>query len=125
MTSAPVVTLFFSRLGGAMVGATTVTGMLPNTEPLPTVTKSRLKLPLFALVPEKTAVKDAQLPGATFDTTKGLKDKLNPGGRLGAGAREILTGRVVVVAMLLTIEVVRSEERRVGKEWRSRWSPVH
>src|SRR5690348_18468439 len=24
-----------------------------------------------------------------------------------------------------TLGVVRSEERRVGKEWRSRWSPLH
>src|SRR5690554_8019836 len=27
--------------------------------------------------------------------------------------------------LLATLGVVRSEERRVGKEWRSRWSPCH
>src|SRR5687767_11355470 len=27
--------------------------------------------------------------------------------------------------VLLTVHINRSEERRVGKEWRSRWSPYH
>ena len=50
--------------------------------------------------------------------------------------RKVLVGRVVsdkmdktitVVVNTLTIDwvVTRSEERRVGKECRSRWSPYH
>jgi len=30
-----------------------------------------------------------------------------------------------VVLLALTLELMRSEERRVGKECRSRWSPYH
>ena len=34
-------------------------------------------------------------------------------------------GKPPVDVMLVIIAVVRSEERRVGKECRSRWSPYH
>ena len=36
-----------------------------------------------------------------------------------------LSGLLVGAGTVLTIEQVRSEERRVGKECRSRWSPYH
>ena len=32
---------------------------------------------------------------------------------------------VVVIAILAILAAIRSEERRVGKECRSRWSPYH
>ena len=32
---------------------------------------------------------------------------------------------IVIAIMAILIGVVRSEERRVGKECRSRWSPYH
>ena len=34
-------------------------------------------------------------------------------------------GVVFVIAALLLLALLRSEERRVGKECRSRWSPYH
>ena len=41
-----------------------------------------------------------------------------------AGA-DIKTGEYVIVETARGIECGRSEERRVGKECRSRWSPYH
>src|SRR2546426_157627 len=35
------------------------------------------------------------------------------------------TSCVAVPAVMLNAVLVRSAERRVGKEWRSRWSPIH
>src|SRR5256885_6957751 len=40
------------------------------------------------------------------------------GGRVGGFVSPILTGLLIVL-------LARSEERRVGKECRSRWSPYH
>src|SRR3712207_7912630 len=37
----------------------------------------------------------------------------------------LITGQVLVLPLIGLIFVVRSEERRVGKECRSRWSPYH
>ena len=39
---------------------------------------------------------------------------------LGPGRKEEMTGHA-----LAALELTRSEERRVGKECRSRWSPYH
>jgi len=39
----------------------------------------------------------------------------------GSGSREIING----IEVVYTAEGERSEERRVGKECRSRWSPYH
>ena len=41
------------------------------------------------------------------------------------GKRRIWGGRARVRAVLYMGTLVRSEERRVGKECRSRWSPYH
>ena len=51
---------------------------------------------------------------ASGDTDKGLQ-------RLAAQARE--AGAVVVPVDRRKLDLMRSEERRVGKECRSRWSP--
>src|SRR2546427_13219641 len=47
--------------------------------------------------------------------------------RGGRAAAQVLEnpGRVLATANALTTIGVRSEERRVGKECRSRWSPYH
>src|SRR2546422_10459416 len=41
------------------------------------------------------------------------------------GALQVLGALIIVVALPLALVVQRSEERRVGKECRSRWSPYH
>src|SRR5256885_5577395 len=50
-------------------------------------------------------------------------------GRIGSRAARLLElpviGRVAAGAPILAEENLRSEERRVGKECRSRWSPYH
>ena len=59
------------------------------------------------------------LPAAMLD--KDTKYFINPTGRfvIGGPVGDCgLTGRKIIV-------IVRSEERRVGKECRSRWSPYH
>ena len=33
--------------------------------------------------------------------------------------------KATLIAIVVTLSTVRSEERRVGKECRSRWSPYH
>src|SRR3712207_352305 len=48
--------------------------------------------------------------------------KTLPAGPFLAYDRE---GRLVSTVYMLPIEDLRSEERRVGKECRSRWSPYH
>ena len=40
-------------------------------------------------------------------------------------ADTIIVGRFVGVSALAAVGATRSEERRVGKECRSRWSPYH
>ena len=40
-------------------------------------------------------------------------------------AREVISEIVFNTSMTGYLEVMRSEERRVGKECRSRWSPYH
>ena len=42
-----------------------------------------------------------------------------------SGLANNLRGAVIVSFLLVAIIVARSEERRVGKECRSRWSPYH
>ena len=42
---------------------------------------------------------------------------------VGPGDTELLTLKAANI--LKTVPVLRSEERRVGKECRSRWSPYH
>ena len=37
----------------------------------------------------------------------------------------ILASQLVIAAGTIKVGVLRSEERRVGKECRSRWSPYH
>ena len=47
-------------------------------------------------------------------------------GMKGAGAEvSLLSADAVSAADLAGLDAVRSEERRVGKECRSRWSPYH
>src|SRR3712207_9378695 len=51
-----------------------------------------------------------------------------PGGAVVEGLDNVqgIEGKTVIdAANLWGVEPPRSEERRVGKEWRFRWSPVH
>ncbi len=45
--------------------------------------------------------------------------------RINKGERAIKKGEILIPELLATGLKVRSEERRVGKECRSRWSPYH
>ena len=38
---------------------------------------------------------------------------------------EVVLGNIIYIEHLIDINLLRSEERRVGKECRSRWSPYH
>ena len=55
-----------------------------------------------------------------IDYSKGIYDAR----QLGAG-RMLILGVQHMFAMFGATVLVRSEERRVGKECRSRWSPYH
>ena len=39
--------------------------------------------------------------------------------------REAISEKVVLIGVITQLQDQRSEERRVGKECRSRWSPYH
>src|SRR3712207_7306027 len=61
------------------------------------------------------------LPGAAF-----VEVALAAAERVGAGGVEELTlVAPLVIEEERALQVARSEERRVGKECRSRWSPYH
>ena len=72
---------------------------------------------------------DVSLIGGIFGVTRGLRDKfgedrvrdtpISEATFVGAGVGAAIAGLRPVV------EIQRSEERRVGKECRSRWSPYH
>ena len=76
---------------------------------------------------------------SSFGTLVGLGGSILMAMKLGAGdkkeARDILSNSftmLVVLSLTLTVlfllfksHLIRSEERRVGKECRSRWSPYH
>ena len=44
---------------------------------------------------------------------------------IGSGSTVVFTRKYIDCSSIQYIEVFRSEERRVGKECRSRWSPYH
>ena len=48
-------------------------------------------------------------------------------GGLTVSTKNNITGRILAMLLILTFAAIssRSEERRVGKECRSRWSPYH
>ena len=50
---------------------------------------------------------------------------LLPKGEICEIANDNTSGQVVVSGKKMVMEILRSEERRVGKECRSRWSPYH
>ena len=60
---------------------------------------------------------------ATLDDWQKAAQKSAPGGDVAA--LNWLTPDGITVKPLYTAQVKRSEERRVGKECRSRWSPYH
>src|SRR2546430_14625243 len=95
-------------LGALLVlGTSGIAASAPESGPDPGNFVSRVDNPWFPLV-----------PGTTF-VYRGVKD--------GKSARDVFT----VAHATKTIQgvrctaVQRSEERRVGKECRSRWSPYH
>src|SRR2546426_2972809 len=53
-----------------------------------------------------------------------LVKRYGPNVRAEIGIDE-LKGTIRIVVLRTVVETVRSEERRVGKECRSRWSPYH
>src|SRR3712207_8491792 len=70
-----------------------------------------------------TGVQTCALPISSRMSTLVTRDahvKMDIRNMVSPGAR-----RQTIVAMKLTPPRIRSEERRVGKECRSRWSPYH
>ena len=66
---------------------------------------------------------DARNPATIADN---VGDNVGDAGGLGADLVDALVGAIVsVIVFMLDVYVGRSEERRVGKECRSRWSPYH
>src|SRR3712207_7464159 len=65
-----------------------------------------------------------QRVGDAFRRAGALQVELTIPGR-ALGPRRLLTGCRFAVRLCLALPVQRSEERRVGKECRSRWSPYH
>src|SRR5256885_12077170 len=81
-----------------------------------------------------TGVQTCALPISGFIGVPGLKPAGEAGGEFIAGEIAILVGiegfehnrrEEDAGTERRTVVVVRSEERRVGKECRSRWSPYH
>ena len=68
---------------------------------------------IFAIVGPKI------LGNATTEIFNGIVDKIGGGSGIDFGK----IGKILLT--LLGLYVLRSEERRVGKECRSRWSPYH
>src|SRR5690348_14588243 len=71
---------------------------------------------------------DAQLVAGNVATTAGAKALVERGVdavKVGVGPGSICTTRVVTGVGVPQITAIRSEERRVGKECRSRWWPDH
>src|SRR2546427_12911858 len=82
-----------------------------------TVSGDRVIVDLAGTSPQTagpTNVGPAMAPTGAFTI---LKAFLDPGGEINSGAFRPLT--------VIAPEGTRSEERRVGKECRSRWSPYH
>ena len=44
---------------------------------------------------------------------------------IASNASKVVAEVIIVLDKVSLIEILRSEERRVGKECRSRWSPYH
>ena len=65
-----------------------------------------------------------ELPGGGYDSINGVYDVLNE-----VRTNTVCTSYAVTMMRFLDLmgleNVLRSEERRVGKECRSRWSPYH
>src|SRR2546425_8745087 len=79
-----------------------------------------------------TGVQTCALPicarGAAIAVSRGLLGVLTPAELEGVLAHEVakIANRdVTVQTPLVVLAAMRSEERRVGKECRSRWSPYH
>ena len=68
-----------------------------------------------------------QTPPELEEVIKDFKNKFNTrfgGGSSGGGVSKAAKGSFKYF-VILTVLLWRSEERRVGKECRSRWSPYH
>src|SRR5256885_11128545 len=69
-----------------------------------------------------TGVQTCALPISFYTVLSEGDDQQDP---IADAARAILDGHVVLSRALAESGHYRSEERRVGKECRSRWSPYH
>ena len=75
------------------------------------------------LVPKKLGVKSAnELEGATVCVLQGTTTEMNAADFF---RNKIMKWKPVVIEQTAELSKARSEERRVGKECRSRWSPYH
>ena len=72
-------------------------------------------------------LQEQTVPGATFELLKILMkdEKLNEFYLAGGTAIALYLGHRTSIDLDLFSLTTRSEERRVGKECRSRWSPYH
>ena len=70
---------------------------------------------------------DWALPAAYESAMDGLEEQIRQGGTLDRPGKRRLGKRVLILAAIVAVllAATRSEERRVGKECRSRWSPYH
>src|SRR5256885_4210523 len=68
-------------------------------------------------------------PRSTYSVDSGTRPDFKASstisGPIPAQSPSVMPIRGFVVLLLMLVIVIRSEERRVGKECRSRWSPYH
>src|ERR1035438_211575 len=100
---------------------------------IPTIrTHMRLTLIPYLIVATTVVLAAAPVPGTAgngiIDDTAALQraiDSLPAYGVLDGGGATYLTGTLRLKSRMTMQNFFRSEERRVGKECRSRWSPYH
>src|SRR2546425_8792207 len=87
------------------------------------VTRTLCDLIFFFFFQAEDGIRDKLVTGVqTCALPISIDDLLGDGHRPGVGA---LRGLLLPLCVLDVLFGLRSEERRVGKECRSRWSPYH
>ena len=73
----------------------------------------------------KTPLGEVEAPGRFFQAEDGIRDDLVTGVQTCALPICFIWVAAIAAAIAVAAIAFRSEERRVGKECRSRWSPYH